>query len=82
MQVELPEDLAGLLGAEPSRAVLEALLLQLVHDEKMTVARAGELLGKDREEAISWYTSHGYHYASLSPEEAQRDLDTLKALGG
>jgi hypothetical protein len=83
MQIELPDDLARLLGDDPAATVREAVLLQLVHDGKMSVARAGQLLGLDREDSIRWYTGHGYPYPSMTPAEAQRDLDNLnRALGG
>ena len=52
MQIELPDDFVPLLGGDLAATVREALLLQLVHEEKMTVARAGQLLGLDRE---AWY---------------------------
>jgi hypothetical protein len=77
LQIELPEELAALLGPDPTAAVREAVLLQLVHEGKMSVARAGQLLGLDREDAIRWYTGRGYPYPSMTPAELQRDLDNL-----
>ena len=82
MHVELPDELGPFLGPDPTAVVREAVLLQLVHEGKMSVARAGQLLGLDREESIRWYTGHGYHYPSLTSAELQRDLNNLKALGG
>jgi hypothetical protein len=82
LQIDLPEELAALLGADPTAAVREAVLLQFVHEGKMTMARAGQLLGLDREDSIRWYTGHGSPFPSLTPAELQQDLDNLKALGG
>ncbi|MBV9280337.1 MAG: hypothetical protein JOZ41_09685 [Chloroflexi bacterium] len=83
IQVDLPDELAKLLDPNPSRAVCEAVLLQLAHDGRISVGRAGPLLGLDVGDSIRWYTSHGYPYPSMTPAELQRDLDNLnKALGG
>jgi hypothetical protein len=82
LQIEFPEEVAALLGPDPTAAVREAVLLQLVHEGKITVARAGQLLGLDREDSIRWYTGHGYPFPLLTPAELQQDLDHLKALGG
>ena len=53
------EALAALDIADPTAAVRKAVLLYLAHEGRMTVARAGQLLGLDREDSIRWYTSHG-----------------------
>lgn len=82
LQIEIPEELVTLLGPDPTTAVREAVLLQLVREGKMTVARASQALGLDREESIRWYTGHGYTYPALTPADLQQDLDTVKALGG
>lgn len=83
LQIDLPDELATLLGPDPTAAVREAVLLQLVHEGRMSVAYAGQLLGLGRLDAIRWYTGHGYHYPSMTPAELQHDLDTLEnALGG
>lgn len=81
LEIELPDELARFLGPDPTAAMQEAVLLQLVHDGIMSVAYAGQLLGLGRWDAIRWYTGQGYPYPSLTPAELQQDLDTLKALG-
>lgn len=77
LQIELPDELTTLLGPNPSAAVRDAVLLQLVHEGRMSVAYAGQLLGLDRLDAVRWYTSHGYHYPDLTPAELQEDLNDL-----
>ena len=75
MNLQLPEEIVEALGPEPERAVLEAVLLFLVSNDKMSVARAGELLGlPGRISAIRWYTSHGFYYPDLSKEDLAEDL--------
>lgn len=39
--LELPEEVIEALGPEPERATLEAVLLFLVSEDRMSVARAG-----------------------------------------
>jgi len=73
-KVELSGEILDALGPEPERAVPEAVLLLLVFEGKMSVARAGELLGLDRRLAIHWYTSHGFYYLDLSREDAADEL--------
>ena len=76
MRVELPAEVVEALGPEPEREVLEGVLLLLVSEEKMSVARAGEILGlKGRVSAIRWYTGHGLPYPDLSEEGFADDLE-------
>ena len=72
--LELPEEVIEALGPEPERATLEAVLLFLVSEDRMSVARAGEILDLDRMSAIRWYTSHGFYYPDLSEEDLAEDL--------
>ena len=75
MRVELPAEVVEALGPEPEREVLEGVLLLLVSEGKMSVARAGEILGlKGRVSAIRWYTGHGLPYPDLSEEDFADDL--------
>ena len=74
MNLELPEEVIEALGPEPERATLEAVLLFLVSEDRMSVARAGEILDLDRISAIRWYTSHGFYYPDLSEEDLAEDL--------
>jgi hypothetical protein len=80
MQIELPDDFAPLLGPDPATAVREAVLLQLVHEGRLTVAAAGERLGLGRLEAIRWYTGHGYPYPDMTPAELRQQVNALDNL--
>jgi Uncharacterised protein family (UPF0175) len=71
--LRLPDELAPILGPDPNRAALEAILAQLAHERKISVGYAGQLLGFDRFSAIDWYTSHGYPYPDLTAEELAQD---------
>lgn len=62
------------MGPEPERSALEAVLLFLVSEDKMSVARAGEILCLDRISAINWYTSHGFYYPDLSEKDLAEEL--------
>lgn len=74
MNLELPREVVEALGSEPERAALEAVLLFLISEDKMSVARAGAVLGLDRISAIRWYTSHGFYYPDLSGEDLAEEL--------
>jgi hypothetical protein len=74
MNLELPEEVVEALGPEPERAALEAVLLFLISEDKMSVGRAGEILGFDRISAIRWYTSHGFSYPDLSEKDLAEEL--------
>jgi hypothetical protein len=74
MNLELPEEVVEALGPDPERSALEAMLLFLISEDKMSVARAGEILSLDRISAIDWYTSHGFYYPDLSEEDLAEDL--------
>jgi Uncharacterised protein family (UPF0175) len=72
MNLELPEEVVEALG--PERAALEAELLFLISEDKISVARAGEILGLDRISAINWYTSHGFYYPDFSEKDLAEEL--------
>ncbi len=75
LKVELPAEVVDALGPEPEREVIEGVLLLLVSEGEMSVARAGELLGlRGRISAIRWYTGHGLPYPDLSDEDVADDL--------
>ncbi|HET7272649.1 MAG TPA: hypothetical protein VFI90_16375 [Rubrobacter sp.] len=55
--------------------MIEGVLLLLVSEGKMSVARAGEILDLGgRISAIRWYTGHGLPYPDLSEEDVADDL--------
>ena len=80
MQVtlELPEDLARLLGESPaglSRSALEALALEGVRSGKLTVAQARRLLGiASRYEMDGFLKSHGL-MLQMTVEDVKRDAE-------
>ena len=74
MNLELPEEVIEALGPEPERATLEAVLLFLISEDKMSVARSGEILGLHRISAIRWYTSHGFYYPDFSGQDLAEEF--------
>jgi hypothetical protein len=74
MNLEFPEEVVEALGPEPERAALEGVLLFLIYEDKISVARAGEILGLDRISAINWYTSYGFYYPDLSEKDLAEEL--------
>jgi hypothetical protein len=81
MQVtlELPEDLAHLLGSSPdglSRVALEALALEGLRAGKLTEAQARRLLGiSSRYEVDGFLKAHGV-LLPLTEEDVERDAVT------
>lgn len=81
MQVtlELPEDLAQLLGensASVTRTALEALALEGLRAEKITVAQARRLLGiRSGYEMDGFLKAHGM-LLSLTSDDVKRDAET------
>lgn len=74
LELKLPEEVVEVLGEEPERQALEALLLYLIRTGRVSVAWAGNVLGLGRQESIRWYTSHGYHFPDITPEELDEEL--------
>ena len=74
INLQLPEEVIEVLGPEPEREALEAVLLFLVSEGRISVARAGEILGLDRLAAVRWYTSRGFYYPDLSEEDLAEEL--------
>ena len=58
---------------EPERAALGAVLLFLISEDKISVARSGGTLGLGRMAAVRWYTSRGLYYPDLSEEDLAED---------
>ena len=80
MNLELPEEVVEALGPEPEHAALEAVLLFLISKDKISVARAGEILDLDRISAIRWYASHGFYYPDFSEEDLAEELRYAREL--
>ncbi len=56
VNLTLPDEVLEALGPDPEREVLEGVLLLLVGEGRLSLERAGEILGfKDREETARWY---------------------------
>lgn len=66
VKLDLPAEVFEAL--EPEREALEAILLFLVSESRVSVARGGDPRPGDRLAAIRWYTSHGFYYPDLSEE--------------
>ena len=79
-ELRVPEEVVAALGDEPEQEALKALLLHLIREEKVSVAWAGERLGIDRREVIRWYTSYGYPFPDIAPEEFDEELRHAKRL--
>jgi hypothetical protein len=80
LELDLPPEVAQALGEDPEREVLEAVLLLLVKEGKMTVGKAGEVLGFNRLDAIRWYTSHGFAYPDLQQGDLDEDFGYAQGL--
>lgn len=56
VRLTLPDEVLEALGPDPERETLESLLLLLVGEGRLSLERAGEVLGlEDREKAERWY---------------------------
>ncbi len=56
VKLTLPDEVLETLGADPEREALEGLLLLLVGEGRLSLERAGEVLGlEDREKSERWY---------------------------
>ena len=80
-ELRVPEEVVAALGDDPEREALEALLLHLIHTDKVSVAWAGERLGLDRREAIRWYTSRGYSFPDYAEEDLEEDARYAERFG-
>ena len=71
MKLTLPDEVLEALGREPEREVLEGVLLLLVGEGKLTLNRAGGILGFESDEAATrWYAER-----TLSrPDSETRDI--------
>jgi len=83
--IELPDDIAAELarrnGADLPRSVLEAVALEGYRSRRLTHAQVGRLLGIDyRFEVDAFLKEHGA-YLHYTPEDLERDRETLRKLG-
>lgn len=82
IRLDLPQEVVEALGETPEKEALEAVLLFLVREGRMSVARAGRTLGLGRQESVRWYTSHGYSYPDLDSQELEDELRYASRDGG
>ena len=82
LTLELPEDLAQLLGEDSAgltRAALEALALEGLRAGKLTVAQARRLIGiSSRYEMDGFLKCHGV-LLSLTVDDVDRDAETARS---
>jgi hypothetical protein len=74
IELDLPAEVKAAYGDKLERKVLEGLLLQMVQEGRLSVAKAGSFLGLDRLEAIRWYTSFGLAFPNWDKEEWSHEL--------
>lgn len=66
MKLTLPDEVLKALGGEPEREVLEGVLLLLVGEGKLTLNRAGGILGFESDEAATrWYAERALSRTDL-----------------
>jgi hypothetical protein len=87
MQVtlEVPEDLAPLLGEDPAgltRAALEALALEGLRSGKLSVAQARRLLGVSSRYEMDGFLKAHEVFLPLTAEDVERDAATAHAFRG
>jgi hypothetical protein len=81
LTVELPEDIAKLLGSDSqsiSRAVLETILATAVRDAKVSRSEARRMLGLSRYEMDGWLKRHGV-VCGITIDELEQDTATALA---
>ena len=82
IQLEIPEDLARQLAADPTsvaHAALEAVALEGVRSGKLTVSQARRLLGiESRYEMDGFLKAHGV-FLEMTLDDVRRDSNTALA---
>jgi hypothetical protein len=77
LELDLPPEVKDAYGDKLGRKVLEGLLLQMVQEGRLSVAKAGSLLCLDRLEAIRWYTSFGLAFPNWDHDEWAHELASV-----
>lgn len=74
--VELPDDLADVLGSPESLAAQakQSLVLELLHQGRISQGKAANLLGISRWEMLELIAQHRIVSGPLTAEEAERDV--------
>ena len=83
IQIEVDEDVTGLLGDSPEqveRRILEKIALGLYQRREISSGRAAALLGLDRFAFVRWAGSLGIPYFDMTPEEWEQELHLIEAM--
>lgn len=76
LRIEVPEVLGELLGPDPARGALEAMVAELVFNEAISIGFAGDLLGMTSVDALDWYVRRGHEPRHKTAEEIDSDIQT------
>lgn len=84
VKLTLPDEVLEALGPDPEREALEGLLLLLAGEGRLSLERAGDLLGlESREKAERWYAERVSSRSDFGNEEplhledfTKEDLDS------
>ncbi len=81
LHIPLPEDVAGLLGAQPqaAEAARELILLGLYQEDRISGGKAAEMLGLTRRGFVLLLARKGMDYFRLTGEEWAEEVATVKA---
>ncbi len=70
VKLTLPDEMLEALGPDPERETLEGLLLLLVGEGRLSLERAGEVLGlENREKAEHWYAERVSSRSGLDADD-------------
>lgn len=78
LRLAIPDAIAQVLGPDPDRAALEAMLAELVFQGWISTDDAGTALGLSPAESIEWYSKRGHDYVAYPPEELTEEVDSLR----
>lgn len=76
LRIEVPDLMAEMLGPDPERGALEALVAELVFNESISIGFAGDVLGMTSVDALDWYVGRGHEPRSKTDEEIESDIQT------
>lgn len=82
VELHLPEGLFDALGGEKDaeRRTLQALLLSLIQEGKVTASYAAEVLGISYHEMLDVMTQHNVPLVNYSPDELDKEIENLNKL--
>lgn len=81
MKLTLPDEVVDKLGDEPEREVLESVLLLLVGEGRLSLERAGDVLGFEKREEVSrWYAERS-RFGLEDDHRALAEEDPILSLG-